>query len=69
MAFSLIEIGKKILHIMSHYFTYKKALVILELDRLNYVETYDQQIQQDQHCWTFWAVILQWALSNRIMSS
>ena len=44
---------------MSYDFTYKKALVILELDRLNYVETNDQQIQQDQHCWTFWAVIPQ----------
>lgn len=50
MAFSLIEIGKKILHIMSYDFTYKQALVILELDRLNYAETNDQQRQRDQHC-------------------
>ena len=50
MAFSLIEIGKKILHIMSYDFTYKQALVIPELDRLNYAETNDQQRQRDQHC-------------------
>ncbi len=65
----LIEIGKNILHIMSYDFTYKQVLVIPERDRWNYAETNDQQRQQDQHCWRFWAVILQWALSKRIMSS
>ena len=66
MVFSLIQIYKNKLNISYWYdFTYKKALVTLEQGMLDSAERDDQQTQRDQHCWMFWAVILQWALYER----